>query len=122
MGTRDAGTWAGLTLPIDLGPFGAPSCFLSTDIALVIPGAADATGTMNVSINVPTRPALQGAWLYYQGVALDAQENALGMVLSQARKVQICGWEAVARVYAPSTSAAQGAVELGVSPVVELQP
>lgn len=120
LGTLEGGSWNGWTLPIDLGVVGAPGCSLSTDPVYLLSRAADALGRAEYQIGIPSIPSLQGGWLRFQGVAQDAGANALGWVASDAGKVQICGWEAVARVYAPGVTATVGSRELGVAPVMEV--
>jgi len=61
-----------------------------------------------------------GEWLRFQSATLDAAANSLGLVTSQAQKVQVCGWEPVGRVWSNGISAALGTREIGVSAVVQL--
>jgi hypothetical protein len=49
----------------------------------------------------------------------DAAANPLGLVTSQAQKVQVCGWEPVGRVWSSGTSAAFGTLEIGLSAIVQ---
>ena len=120
-GTRETGTFAGLPLPVDLGPFGAPGCAISTDLALVWSASADPTGAATWSFGLPASPWLQGEWLRFQGLAVDPGANPLGVVTTEGVKVEVCGWEPVARVWAGSTSATVGALDVGIAPVVELR-
>ena len=120
LGTLESGAWGNLRLPVDLGPVGAPGCWLSIDMLVQRSVRADATGVALYPINVPSLPHLQGQWIRFQGASMDAQANPLGVTTSQAGKVQICGWQAVARVYAPKTNALTGFRELGIAPVIEL--
>ena len=55
----------------------------------------------------------------FQAGGFDAAANSLGLVTSQAQKVQICGWEPVGRVWSEGVSSASGAVELGLAAVVQ---
>lgn len=121
LGSIESGQWNGLTIPFDLGVVGAPGCSLSIDVILQRGALADATGVAIHPFTLPDVPGLQGEWIRFQGVALDNQANPLGIVTSQATKVQICGWEPVARVYASGAGATVGLVEVGVAPVVELR-
>jgi hypothetical protein len=120
LGTIDSGPWAGFVLPQDLTALGAPGCFLSIDLAGTWFQIAAGDGSAVFPFNIPNSPWLVGLWLRFQGGAFNAQANALGVVTSQARKVQVCGFEPVGRVWATSTGAAHGTREIGVAPVVEL--
>ena len=121
VGTRESGVWNGLELPAELGSIGAPGCFLSLNVSQSFSVAADATGSAQYGLFVPSDPALQGSWLRFQGVAIDRSANALGIVSSQGTKVEICGWEAVSRVFASGLSATTGLREIGVAPVLRLR-
>ena len=63
---------------------------------------------------------LLGAAVDVQGVAQDTRANALGLVSSQARRIRVCGWESVSRVFANGLSSTVGVRELGVAPVMQL--
>ncbi|MFM1874212.1 MAG: hypothetical protein RL398_3634, partial [Planctomycetota bacterium] len=69
---------------------------------------------------VPNLPSAIGSWFRFQAGALHPTANSLGVVTSQAKKVQVCGWEAVGRVWASGLAAGTGTRELGVAPVVQL--
>jgi hypothetical protein len=120
LGSIESGQWNGLTIPFDLGVIGAPGCSLSIDVGLQRGALADGAGIAIHPFTLPGIPQLQGEWIRFQGVALDSQANPLGVITSQAAKVQVCGWEPVARVYASGAGAGVGLVEIGVAPVVEL--
>ena len=119
-GSMESGVWNGVPIPLNLSPFGAPQCHISTDLLVILPGTADASGVASYPLSVPAVPSLQNEWLRFQGLALAPAANSLGVVFSQAGKVQVCGWEPVARVYAASASAAWGFREVGVAPVLEI--
>jgi len=120
LGTIESGTWLGVPIPLDLSPFGAPQCHISIDLLVILPGIADGNGVASYSLSVPPVPALQNEWLRFQGLAMDPAANSLGVILSQGGKVQVCGWEPVARVFASSATAAWGFRELGVAPVLDV--
>ncbi len=120
MGNQETGLWQGYELPFELGSLGAPSCFLALDMWRVFSISANAAGSAEYELFVPSDPSLQGSWLRFQGVALDSGANALGLVTSQGTKVEICGWEPVSRVFASGLIAAEGLREVGVAPVVRL--
>ena len=120
LGTQETGSWAGMTLPQDLGILGAPGCYLSIDAAATYYGVALPDGSITFSFAIPNNPAVLGEWLRFQSATLDAAANSLGLVTSQAQKVQVCGWEPVGRVWSNGISAALGTREIGVSAVVQL--
>jgi hypothetical protein len=120
LGSRENGSYAGLPLPIDLTPLGAPGCALATDPFAVFSKLADATGGADYTFVVPSIPYLVGTTIRFQAAALDPTANALGVVTSQGGRATICGWEPVARVYGTTVTATTGARELGVAPVLSL--
>ena len=77
-------------------------------------------GTATFPFVVPNAPGLLGVWIRYQGGALDLAANQLGLVTSQARKVQVCGWEPVGRLWSNGVTATFGTREIGLSAVVRL--
>ena len=120
LGTRDTGNWNGWDLPQDLAVLGAPGCFASISIDLIASQIAGGSGSASYIFSLPSDPALQGLWIYFQGSAVDVGANPLGVVTSQAARIQVCGWEPVARVYATGTAATTGLREIGVAPVIQL--
>jgi hypothetical protein len=120
LGTQDTGTWNGWELPVNLGSLGAPDCFASISIDVAVSQIADGSGSATYIFSIPTDPALQGLWIYFQGAAVDMGANPLGVVTSQAGRVQVCGWEPVARIYANNLASKSGFREIGLSPVIEL--
>ncbi|MCR9248228.1 MAG: hypothetical protein NXI31_24625 [bacterium] len=120
LGSRESGPWSGFVLPQELGAFGAPGCYMSIDLMGSFFAIAAGDGSATFPFLIPNNPAIVGAWLRYQGAAISPNANALGVVTSQARKVQVCGWEPVGRVWSSGTSATIGTREVGVAPVVQL--
>lgn len=120
LGTIESGPWAGFVLPQELSALGAPQCYLSIDVGGAFFGVAAGDGSATFPFVIPNDPAIVGAWIRYQGGAINPAANALGVVTSQARKVQVCGWEPVGRVWASGAAATIGSREIGVAPVVEL--
>ncbi|MFT4839841.1 MAG: hypothetical protein ACI8UD_000336 [Planctomycetota bacterium] len=120
LGTQETGTWAGMTLPQDLGVVGAAGCFLSIDVAASYSGVAMPDGSITFPFIIPNNPAVLGEWLRFQSATFDAAANGLGLVTSQAQKVQVCGWEPVGRVWSNGVSSSFGTREIGVSAVVQL--
>lgn len=81
--------WAGLALPLDLGPFGAPTCFLRAAGDAVVPVAIDAAGTGSVTLSIPNGAWLVNADLFAQVLPLDPGSNALDLVASNSLRVTI---------------------------------
>lgn len=121
VGSTDQGTWNGWPLPSDLASVGAPGCPVSIDQQGALHGTADGAGTATFTLAVPNNPALQGLRVFFQGGAVAPGANPLGIVTSQAFSLEICGWEKVARVYAPGTAPSIGTVETGVAPVLQVR-
>lgn len=120
LGTTETGTWGGLQLPADLALLGAPGCFVSIDLAGTWYSVAGGDGSAQFPFVVPNTPQVLGEWIRFQGAAFDVTANALGLVTSQARKVQVCGWEPVGRLWSNGIGAATGTREIGLGAVVRL--
>ncbi|MCA8950283.1 MAG: hypothetical protein KDE27_12330 [Planctomycetes bacterium] len=120
LGTQESGPWNGFVLPQELSAIGAPGCWMSIDIGTSLFAIAAADGSAQFPFLIPNNPAFVGAWLLYQAAAVNLPANTLGIVTSQAQKVQVCGWEPVGRVWSSGTTATIGTRELGVAPVIEL--
>lgn len=120
LGTTDVGTWAGLPLPVALDSIGAPGCFVSIDANELYYQTAGADGTAVFAFTVPNRPELLGYWAHFQAGVYAPQFNALGLITSQAKKVQVCGFEPVARLWSNGTAATIGNLEIGTAPVIQV--
>ncbi|HEB54207.1 MAG TPA: hypothetical protein ENI87_13220 [bacterium] len=120
LGTVETGTWGGLSLPQNLAVIGAPGCYVSIDAAAVFYDVAQPDGSVTFPFSIPNNPQVLGEWLRFQAGTFDAQANALGLVTSQAQKVQVCGWEPVGRVWSNGVSATFGVREIGVAAVLQL--
>jgi hypothetical protein len=120
LGGSETGTWNGAQLPVDLTLAGAPGCFVSIDIVDSFFQTALGDGTASFGFQVPNDPRLTGVWIRYQAGALTAGANALGVVTSQAKKIEICGFEPVVRVWSTGTSATDGLREVGTAPVLRV--
>jgi len=120
LGTRDTGVWNGFVLPQDLANLGAPGCFLSIDMAAPFFRTALGDGTATFTFAIPNQPSAIGTWFYYQAGAVAPGANALGVITSQAKRVQVCGFEPVARVWSSGISSLAGVREIGTAPVVEI--
>jgi hypothetical protein len=119
-GSLEQGSWGGLTLPFDLAVVGAPGCHLGIDILFMQFALASLAGTASFGLALPGRPDLLGTTLRFQGFDIDPLANPLGVTTSQPAKVVVCGWERVARIWAPGTTAASGAREVGIAPPMEV--
>ncbi len=75
------GSFGGVSLPLDLTPFGAPGCALQTSVDAVVLLPADAIGRVTWPIEIPYDPQLVGATFHMQVAAFDAGVP-FGMVLS----------------------------------------
>ncbi len=120
LGGSETGTWNGAQLPVDLTPAGAPGCFVSIDITDTFFQQTLGDGTAAFGFQVPNDPRLTGAWIRFQAGALVNGANALGVLTSQAKKVEVCGFEPVARVWATGTAATDGLREIGTAPVLQV--
>jgi hypothetical protein len=78
-------------------------------------------GTAAFGFQVPNDPRLTGVWIRYQAGALVNGANALGVLTSQAKKVEVCGFEPVVRVWSSGIAATDGLREIGTAPVVTVQ-
>ena len=119
LGSQESGMWAGMQLPQDLALVGARGCYVSIDIAASFYGYAVSDGSVTFPFVIPNNPQLLGEWLRFQAAALDPAANSLGLVTSQAQKVQVCGWERVGRVWSSGVSQAFGTLELGLAAVAQ---
>lgn len=120
IGTIDSGPWGGGVLPQALDAVGAPGCVLGIDVAATAYTLALGDGSAQFAFTLTNSPTVLGEWLRFQAATLDPTINALGLVTSQAKKVQVCGWEPVARVWATGSAATLGVKEIGVAPVLQL--
>ncbi|MBX3462537.1 MAG: hypothetical protein KF830_05170 [Planctomycetes bacterium] len=120
VGTIDAGPYGGMVLPQDLGALGAPGCVLGIDVAATWFTLALGDGSALFPFTLTNSPLVIGEWIRFQAATLDPTANALGLVTSQAKKVQICGWEPVARVWSSGLAASFGTKEIGLAPVLRL--
>lgn len=71
-----------VSLPFDLGPFGAPGCALHTDIMSIRIGVADAEGSGEQALALPADPSFRGLPIYEQVFVLDPTANAMGLTAS----------------------------------------
>ena len=74
--------WSIITLPFDLGPFGAPGCSVlaSGDFSMGLP--VNSSGQASFLAPVPNDKRICGASLYYQYLVFDPRANRFGLVSS----------------------------------------
>jgi hypothetical protein len=87
IGTQGVGgTYNGLTLPIDLGQFGAPGCFVQASADVIVPLTASGTSARWPTIPIPNNPALGNAVFYDHSLFIDPLANAWGVVVGWSSK------------------------------------
>jgi hypothetical protein len=80
-------TWSGLPLPLDLGPYGMPTClaYIRVDGTVLL---SHSTGTASHGMTIPT--GFDGVKFYQQGFAIDPQAgNPIGATVSNAGEAVI---------------------------------
>ena len=85
-------SWAGLPLPFDLGPLGAPGNLIRCSGEALVTYVTSGTGPGKgqASFLVPSIPvAAKGYFLYSQWLILDKGANTLGIVMSNAREALV---------------------------------
>lgn len=83
--------WYGVSLPIDLTPFGAKSCSIRVAPTVLITDWTNAQGWLNVPLAVPNSTGLIGRSLFAQGWLFDPGVNNLGMTLTNGLDARIGG-------------------------------
>lgn len=78
--------WNGLGLPLDLGPYGMPTCSLLSSIAMTFP-FTKGNGSARWSCGIPAAGSLVGYNLFMQGIVASSDSNPLGLVTSNACSV-----------------------------------
>jgi len=81
--------WLGIPLPLDLASFGAPGCELLIQLDQVNTTVSDADGVATFALPVPNDAGLVGKDIYAQWGATDLAANALGLVLSEALRLEV---------------------------------
>jgi hypothetical protein len=120
LGDTDVMTSTGVPLPIPLDVIGATGCFLSINATSLSFQVAQQDGTATFAFTVPNQPTLLGYWAFFQAGVFAPAANPAGLATSQAKRVQVCGFEPVARLWAGSTTAVVGNLETGTAPVIQI--
>jgi hypothetical protein len=96
-----ATAWGGIPLPFDMTPIGAPSCFLRNDILLTFGGItqANSTGSVSISVPVPSDPSLAGATFRSQYLFIELAANPLGVFTSNGLTNVLGRSHGVTRLY-----------------------
>lgn len=76
-------------LPIDLGPSGAPGCFLRVEPRIVFGAFTDGAGRATLALPIPNASVLIGAVFYGQWGIADPAANALGVAVSDGGAAKI---------------------------------
>ena len=73
--------WSGIPLPYDLSSLGMTGCFLLAE-PLVAPQLPNSGGSAQLSLAVPSGPALAGLDVYFQAITADPRANPFGAAVS----------------------------------------
>ena len=79
----------GVRLPLDLGPYGAPRCYLRNSAEMMLPIPVRGT-PRRIVVGVPRLPVLLGGTIHHQALVF-TNSNALGVAVSDAHSVTIGG-------------------------------
>src|SRR5262249_7566247 len=102
--------------------FGAPDCWFNVAPAVLLFTSADAAGTANVSVPIPSSRQLVGQSLFAQAAAYSMTANALQLTTSRGQHSTVCGPLGTARIYAlGSATAATGQVGYGQGAVLDVR-
>lgn len=88
LGASDT-TWNGLSLPLDLGPLGAPGCSLLTGPQAMVANGTDITGHAGQPVFIPADAGLIGRTVYAQWATMDAAANPFGAAFSNGLAVTL---------------------------------
>jgi len=76
-------------LPLDVGPFGAPTCTLWASLDYTYFGLVDGGGNYTVALPVPADPALAFRTAFSQGGVFAPSANPFGMVFTRALALRV---------------------------------
>lgn len=79
-----ATSWNGLSLPFDLGAFGAPGCALLVENLIASALVTNGSGATNLQYSLPYDIYVLGQSFYNQAFVFDPTANAFGFVASNA--------------------------------------
>jgi hypothetical protein len=82
-------TYLGLPLPLDLTGYAGLGCTLFIGDGTLFAGQANAAGSASQALPIPPNPALAGARVYLQWLAIEPGFGFFSMALSEALDVQI---------------------------------
>jgi hypothetical protein len=82
-------SWNAIPLPLDLGPFGAPGCFLRVSGNLVGVIATSSTGTGSLAFAIPSDGSLLGGTFWNQFLVNDGPANPLHFTTSNSGRGSI---------------------------------
>lgn len=108
--------------------YSAPDCWVNINSPASMSGVADASGTGQVSINLPAGREFVGTTIHAQALVLAPTVNPMFTITSKGRSATICGPLGVARIFkfydgsgmpAPPPPAS-GTRSLGVGMVLEI--
>lgn len=77
-------TFGANPLPLELSPWGAPSCLLLASPDVITPLVLDAAGAGNRQYDIPNNILLLNLRIYHQAIVSDPTVNQLGWVFSNA--------------------------------------
>ncbi len=83
-------SWNGIPLPLDLAPFGAPTCVLRCSGDIFDP-LVDLGGRAVWAVQIPPLPPLAGQLVHAQGLVFDVGANPLGLSTTQLLTLRIGG-------------------------------
>ena len=82
-------SWFGLTLPFDLGVYGAPGCTLAVGLDIPIALVTSHEGTASLPALIPNDSSLIALPLFTQFAVVDPGANALGLVSSNGLAMRL---------------------------------
>ena len=85
-----ASGWGGVTLPLDLRPFGAPGCWLYASIDSLLVGVSDGLGRGRAVVPLPNDRSLVWTDLFHQAL-VPSNRTSLGLLTSSALRIEIGG-------------------------------
>jgi hypothetical protein len=113
--------WGGIPLPFEIpGSANAPSgaCFLYTDVWVITPSVASASGSVTNPFTVPATPDLNGLTVFTQAWGLDAPANPIGITTSNLVMHNFLapyGAPPISRIYASGSLNPTGILNVNVN-------